>query len=216
MIKNNGIAKRISSLNLERGLYNAPGHIYWKNTDGIYLGCNHVNAKTLNLARPADIVGKTDFDLAWKKEAHIFRKNDLYVIDTREPETVEEIATLPRGAIIYISQKIPLIDENFKVVGVMGISIDVTIKRHVKNSITENKPVNPIFESLSVQEWNIMRLVISGFNIKDISMKLSISPKTVSSYRYRIFEKLNIKNDIELMHIVLKNNLQYLINQYLR
>ena len=41
----------------------------------------------------------------------------------------------------------------------------------------------------------------------EISKKLSLSPKTVNSYRYRIFDKLGIKNDVELTHLAIRYGL---------
>ena len=44
----------------------------------------------------------------------------------------------------------------------------------------------------------IMLMVVNCHKVKDISTNLHLSPKTVNSYRYRIFEKLNVNSDVEL------------------
>src|SRR5438105_4891148 len=54
------------------------------------------------------------------------------------------------------------------------------------------------FELLSERELQVTMLIIQGFRPQEISEKLFLSPKTVNSYRYRIFEKLKAKNDVEL------------------
>ena len=47
-------------------------------------------------------------------------------------------------------------------------------------------------------------MITSGQKVQDISEQLFLSPKTVNSYRYRLFEKLNIENDVELTHMALR------------
>jgi two-component system invasion response regulator UvrY len=63
------------------------------------------------------------------------------------------------------------------------------------------------FDSLSERELQVMLMVISGAAVQEISEKLSLSPKTINSYRYRIFEKLNVKNDVELTLLAIKYGL---------
>ena len=46
-----------------------------------------------------------------------------------------------------------------------------------------------------------------GMKVQDIAEKLCLSPKTVNSYRYRIFEKLSVKNDVELTLLAIRHGL---------
>ena len=55
-----------------------------------------------------------------------------------------------------------------------------------------------LFERLSEREMQIAMMVVDCQKVQDISDKLCLSPKTVNSYRYRIFEKLEIASDVEL------------------
>jgi two-component system, NarL family, invasion response regulator UvrY len=57
---------------------------------------------------------------------------------------------------------------------------------------------------LSERELQIMLMITSGQKVQDISSKLCLSPKTVNSYRYRIFEKLGINNDVELTLLAIR------------
>ncbi|MCD6038839.1 MAG: uvrY [Gammaproteobacteria bacterium] len=59
-------------------------------------------------------------------------------------------------------------------------------------------------DSLSERELQIMLMITSGQKVQDISIKLCLSPKTVNSYRYRIFEKLGINNDVELTLLAIR------------
>ncbi|MGO1463386.1 MAG: UvrY/SirA/GacA family response regulator transcription factor [Marinobacter sp.] len=55
-----------------------------------------------------------------------------------------------------------------------------------------------LFDSLSEREMQIAMMVVDCQKVQDISDRLCLSPKTVNSYRYRIFEKLEISSDVEL------------------
>ncbi len=63
------------------------------------------------------------------------------------------------------------------------------------------------FERLSDRELQVMMMVIRGAKVPEISEKLFISSKTVNTYRYRVFEKLGVKNDVELTHLALRHGI---------
>lgn len=63
------------------------------------------------------------------------------------------------------------------------------------------------FDSLSQRELQVMLMVTQGQKIQEIADKLCLSPKTVSTYRYRLFEKLNIKSDVELTHLAMRHGM---------
>lgn len=62
------------------------------------------------------------------------------------------------------------------------------------------------FASLSPREQEIVQLILQGKSIKEMSDLLLISPKTVNTYRYRLYEKLGVKNDVELTRLALQCN----------
>jgi two-component system, NarL family, invasion response regulator UvrY len=63
------------------------------------------------------------------------------------------------------------------------------------------------FDQLSTREMQITLMVIMGIKVQDIAEKLSLSPKTVNSYRYRVFEKLDINNDVGLTRLAIKHGI---------
>jgi two-component system invasion response regulator UvrY len=63
---------------------------------------------------------------------------------------------------------------------------------------------NSPFELLSEREMQVMLMITSGMSVQDISERLYLSTKTINGYRYRMFEKLGIKNDVELTYLALK------------
>lgn len=115
-----------------------PGHVYWKNKDGVYLGCNDKQAKSLGLHLGKELIGKTDFDLKWGDNiAEKFRKNDLYVMNSGQPYRVEELATIDGIEKVMLSQKTPLKDNQGEIIGVIGISLDITELKNTQNQLLE-------------------------------------------------------------------------------
>ncbi len=86
-----------------------------------------------------------------------------------------------------------------------------TGKRYITPEIAQQmalKALNPDEESpfdiLSEREMQVMIMITQGQKVPDISDQLFLSPKTVNSYRYRLFEKLSIENDVELTHMAIR------------
>ena len=65
----------------------------------------------------------------------------------------------------------------------------------------------PLHASLSDREFDVLRLIASGQTVGEIAGRLSLSVKTVSTYRARILEKMRLKNNAELMQYALTNHL---------
>jgi two-component system invasion response regulator UvrY len=65
----------------------------------------------------------------------------------------------------------------------------------------------PRHETLSDREFQVMQLMASGETLTEIAEKLSLSAKTVSTYRSRLLEKLNLKTNAELMRYAIEKGL---------
>ena len=70
------------------------------------------------------------------------------------------------------------------------------------------KSIEPLADSpfgyLSDREMQVMFMITNGLKVTEIAKRLFLSTKTINCYRYRMFEKLNINNDVELTHLALK------------
>ncbi|KKO50581.1 response regulator [Arsukibacterium sp. MJ3] len=86
--------------------------------------------------------------------------------------------------------------------------------RHISDEVAQkmalakvnNHNDNP-FDGLSDRELQIMLMITRGQKVTDIAEQLSVSTKTVNSYRYRMFEKLAISGDVELTHLALRHGM---------
>lgn len=60
------------------------------------------------------------------------------------------------------------------------------------------------FDILSERELQVMMMLTRGYKVQEIAKAMTLSPKTVNTYRYRLFEKLKINGDVELMHLAMR------------
>jgi DNA-binding NarL/FixJ family response regulator len=65
----------------------------------------------------------------------------------------------------------------------------------------------PLHEILSDREYQVMCMIASGKSVKEIAENLSLSVKTISTYRSRILEKMHLKNNSALTHYAIQNRL---------
>ena len=62
-------------------------------------------------------------------------------------------------------------------------------------------------ETLSDREFQVLRLIAAGKSVTEIAAELYLSVKTVSTYRARMLEKMNLGTNAELMHYAMQNHL---------
>jgi DNA-binding NarL/FixJ family response regulator len=70
----------------------------------------------------------------------------------------------------------------------------------------EKSDIDPV-ELLSKREFEVLSLIASGQAYKEIAGKLNLSPKTVSTYRTRILEKLNLTSTAQLLRFAYEHNI---------
>jgi DNA-binding NarL/FixJ family response regulator len=85
--------------------------------------------------------------------------------------------------------------------------------RYVSTSLAEklatylSSDQKPPQERLSDREFQVLRLIASGKIVSEIAKELSLSVKTISTYRSRILEKMGMRNNAELMHYAMQHQL---------
>lgn len=127
-------------------LRSVPGYVYWKNLDSVYLGCNQNLANLLGLKKPDDIVGLSEYEMPWasimpETVAHNIEADKL-VIDIGEPIITEENLGIKNSnglEIIVRSEKTRLLNKAGKVIGVFGVSVDVTDSKEAERLKIENE-----------------------------------------------------------------------------
>ena len=115
---------------LLRGILDAvPQSIFWKDSEGVYLGCNTAFARYAKLDSPERVVGKSDFDLPWRPdEVEGYRRDDQAVLEANQPKR-HILESLSRGGeeTLWIdTTKLPLQDNSGQLFGVLGVFEDIT------------------------------------------------------------------------------------------
>lgn len=87
-------------------------------------------------------------------------------------------------------------------------------QRYISPDIAQRMALKPFqkgsespFDQLSEREMQTTLMIVGCHKVQEISDKLCVSPKTVNSYRYRIFEKLGIDGDVELTVLAMKHGI---------
>ncbi|MFZ2147752.1 MAG: MEDS domain-containing protein, partial [Sedimentisphaerales bacterium] len=114
---------------LQNIISNIPYYVFWKDKNSVYLGCNDNFAKLAGVEKPEAIIGKTDYDLPWKKEeSDFYRKIDKEVMSKVTPIlNIEESAHWTDGKVATIlTSKVPLRNAYGEVTGILGIFTDIT------------------------------------------------------------------------------------------
>lgn len=83
------------------------------------------------------------------------------------------------------------------------ISVDIAQQMAMNLQPEDENP----FDKLSQREMQVMMMSMQGMKGQEISEQLNLSPKTISTYRYRLFEKLNVSNDVELTRLAMQYGL---------
>lgn len=129
-----------------------PGHVYWLNRNNVYLGCNDIQAKSFGLNSKNEIMGKTNYDFLPEKEASELNEINKEVLETGIPYEGEELASMKSKSGNYLSQKVPLHDDNGKIIGLLGMSIDITDRKRAEELELQNK-----VQKISIKEQEEFR-----------------------------------------------------------
>jgi PAS domain S-box-containing protein len=109
-----------------------PEYISWKNTKGVYLGCNNNQASAAGFKSRKEILGKTDADLPWQEQARLLREVDVSVMQTGLPRVNEAYGILANGTeTTLLYHKVPLYQRN-EIVGVLCMAFDITDRKKLE------------------------------------------------------------------------------------
>lgn len=124
------------------------------------------------------------------------------------PENQFAVRVLKRGASGYMTKE----SAPEELVG--AIQKVVAGGRYVSNALAERLAIylavdtqKPAQELLSDREFQVLQLIASGKIVSEIAQELSLSVKTISTYRTRILEKMGLRNNAELMHYAMQHQL---------
>lgn len=117
-----------------------PQRVFWKDTSLRFLGCNKSFALDAGFDDPAQIIGRDDFEMGWKEEAPVYRRDDRTVMAADAPKLgYEEPQTTPNGDRIWLrTSKVPLHDREHKVIGILGTYEDITAQKQAQDELRQS------------------------------------------------------------------------------
>ena len=135
---------RTDKENIEAYLNNliqiVPASVYWKDINSVIIGDNLLHAKIAGLKCNKDAVGKTDYDFIWKNQAKRIIENDKIIMRSKQGLKLEEEATLSDSKIhTFLTSKEPMFDKNQNVIGVIGVSLDITELKETQKNLEKAK-----------------------------------------------------------------------------
>jgi len=133
-----------------------PGHVYWMDRDGVYQGCNDAQAKSAGLKNRKEIIGKHNKDLPWNYHTDILPealdKINQEVLESGKTIVTEEPAQLANGEqATFLSSKVPMRNQANEVIGMVGISIDITQLKNTEKSLQETKAAAEVANRLKTE-----------------------------------------------------------------
>jgi DNA-binding CsgD family transcriptional regulator len=196
-----------------------PAHVYWKKDNGEYLGCNKKQLKSLKLKNQKEIIGLTDLDLAWRKQARVLMDNDKNVLHNSHPRTFIEKAEIDKSIFTYISCKFSLKHTLLKEKIIFGISSENNIRidfyeicQLITSLLSFNQPNHYSLKNLlkyalknlplSNREKECIYYLMKGKSNKAISNYLNLSPRTVESYMENILNKLALERKADIIDYI--------------
>lgn len=142
------------------------------------------------------------------KDLHQDQPKLPVLILSMQAEDQYAVRALRAGAAGYLTKEAApgnLLDAIRKVTA-GGRYISPAVADHLAVQLTIDA-TRPLHESLSDREFEVLRLIASGRTVGDIAEHLSLSVKTISTYRARILEKMGMHNNAELILYAIRNNL---------
>jgi DNA-binding NarL/FixJ family response regulator len=150
--------------------------------------------------------GRSGLDVL--REIKKSKPNLPVLVLSMHPENQFAVRVLKRGASGYMTK------ESAASELVWAIKKVLAGGRYVSSSLAEKLATylatdtqKPAQELLSDREFQVLRLIASGKIVSEIAQELSLSVKTISTYRTRILQKMGLRNNAELMHYAMQHQL---------
>lgn len=150
-----------SQLMLQNIIDLLPIRIFWKDINLKYLGSNKAFALDAGKKSPAELIGKDDFEMAWKEQADLYRADDMKVIKSGISKLdYEEPQTTSTGDKIWLNtNKVPLKNSLGKITGVLGTYIDITERKKAEENLkSKNEELEKMNQLMIGRELKMIEL----------------------------------------------------------
>ncbi|MEI8242533.1 MAG: PAS domain-containing protein [bacterium] len=193
---------------LARILDTVPQCVFWKDVNSAYLGCNQPFARAFGLESPQEVVGKTDFDLIpSREEAEAYCADDRVVMhDSRPKRHVIEHVQCADGEHIWVdATKLPLVDKDGRVYGVLGIYEDISDRRQAEELLRQQETrLRFALETVGVGEWEFNLATLAARRSEQHGRIFGHEPP-LPPWSLEIFQNHVIAEDRERMKLTVRD-----------
>ena len=88
-----------------------------------------------------------------------------------------------------------------------GKYVSASLAEKLAGDLENDTGGTPLYERLSDREYEVLRMIASGLTVSEIAADLTLSVKTISTYRARILDKTHMRSNAELTHYAIKHGL---------
>jgi len=186
--------------------------VFWKDKNGVYLGCNKYSAELLGLKDPKDMIGKTDYDVFPKAVADRLRQHDKIVMETGRKIVFEEKVTASTGKkLIHLTSKSPLYDKKGNIIGIIGNATDITDRKkaeqlNIEKLQAEKEMAEKVSNTVELISENIAHEIRTPLSIISINVdRLQAELKKILFAHHNIEQTNKIKSFADNIKSAVKN-----------
>jgi len=193
---------------------NIPLNVYIKDTESRKILVNKAECEYSQIADPAEVIGKSDFDLFSHEVAKISREEDIGVMETGNPILNKEtFHTIDKKTTSFLTSKVPYYDAQGQVMGIIGMSMDISKRKE------QEKELENLLELTSKQNNRLMdfaHIVAHNLqsNASNIQMLLDFQRNEAESDRKQQLSQMLVQASDNLIESL--ENINELVNSSLK
>ncbi len=152
---------RESKQMLRKVLDTIPVRVFWKDKNGLFLGCNQLFAQDVGKTNPEEVIGIDDYALSSAAQAELYRADDRFVMESGHHKiNYEEPQTTADGKLAWLNtSKIPLHNSQGEIIGVLGTYEYITERKEAERLLREsNERLQLALQAahMGTWEWDVV------------------------------------------------------------